>query len=91
MAAGVPSVATRVGGVPEIASDGETALLVEASDRRAMAGALIRLISDPALAGQIALKGRQHVLSHYSPEARMQTLCGIYGRVASLRGGKSNQ
>jgi glycosyltransferase involved in cell wall biosynthesis len=90
MAAGVPSVATRVGGVPEIASDGETALLVEANDRRAMAGALSRLISDTALAGRLALQGRQHVLSHYSPEARMQTLCGIYGRVAELGAGKSS-
>ena len=61
------------------------------NDRRAMAEALIRLISDPALAGRLALQGRRHVLSHYSPEARMQTLCGIYGRVAALGAGKSCQ
>jgi glycosyltransferase involved in cell wall biosynthesis len=44
---GVPVVATRVGGVPEVVSDGRTGLLVEPSDPSAIAASAIALLSDP--------------------------------------------
>jgi glycosyltransferase involved in cell wall biosynthesis len=46
MAAGLPVVATRVGGVPEIVADGETGLLVEPHDPRVLATAIERLVDD---------------------------------------------
>jgi glycosyltransferase involved in cell wall biosynthesis len=49
MAAGRPIVATRVGGVPELARDGLEALLVPPGDDRALAAALERLLVDDEL------------------------------------------
>lgn len=78
MAAGVPVAATRVGGVPEIASDEETALLVPAHDPDALAAASGRLLSDTTFAQALALKAREHVLAHFSPEAYARALVGVY-------------
>lgn len=47
MAAGLPVVATAVGGVPELVRQGETGLLVPAGDRRAFAVSLASLAADP--------------------------------------------
>ena len=59
MAAGLPVVATRVGGVPEIVVDGETGLLVSAADPPALAAALQRLVDDPELRARLGFAGRQ--------------------------------
>lgn len=81
MAAGLPVVATRVGGVPEIVADEESALLVAARDRQAMAGAVIRLLTDEKLAQNLAAAARERA-KDYSPESRLQTLLEIYRRMA---------
>lgn len=78
MAAGVPVVATRVGGVPEIAEDGEHALLVRPGDTAAMAGALDRILSDPESGAAMAARARVRVLERHTPEARTARLAGIY-------------
>jgi glycosyltransferase involved in cell wall biosynthesis len=52
-AAGVPVVTTNAGGIPYIVSDGETGLLVERGDDKAMAASAIRLLEDNALAAKI--------------------------------------
>jgi glycosyltransferase involved in cell wall biosynthesis len=85
MAFGVPVVATRVGGIPEIVNDGETALLVPAQDPGAMAAAIERLLSDPVTASTLAGQARRKVETDYSPESRAKTLIGIYDDVYSRR------
>jgi len=52
--AGLPSVATRKGGNPEVIRDGENGLLVEYGDADALARALVRLASDPDLRARLA-------------------------------------
>ena len=47
MSLGIPSVATRVGGNPEIVVDGETGFLVESDDAEGFAGAMVRLATEP--------------------------------------------
>jgi glycosyltransferase involved in cell wall biosynthesis len=82
MAAGVPVVATTVGGIPEIVTDGESALLVPPGDRASMARALATLVADDLLAQKLAQRSRERVLAHYTPEVRAANLISIYSAVA---------
>jgi len=68
MAAGLPVVASRAGGLPEIVDDGVTGLLVPPGDAQALAGAIAALISRPALAREMGARGRERVLRHFTIE-----------------------
>jgi len=68
MAAGKPVVATRVGGLAETISDGDTGILVPPRDAGALANAIGRLVESPALAGAMGRRGRERVLSHFTLE-----------------------
>jgi glycosyltransferase involved in cell wall biosynthesis len=83
MAAGVPLVATAVGGVPEIANDGETALLVKPGDARALAESMGRLLEDRQLSSGLAARARQLVRERYAPEQRTRRLVEIYRGVVA--------
>lgn len=61
MAAGLPVVATRVGGIPEVVADGETGLLVPAREPGALAEALAALAGDPARRDAMGKQARQRV------------------------------
>jgi glycosyltransferase involved in cell wall biosynthesis len=65
MAAGVPVVASRVGGVVEIVEDGATGLLVAPGDPRQLAGAIFRLLEDPSEALRLAGNARRYVQAHH--------------------------
>jgi glycosyltransferase involved in cell wall biosynthesis len=56
-ASGVPVVTTNVGGIPDMAADGETALLVPAHDAEAMAAAALSVLGDRALASRLVANG----------------------------------
>ncbi len=62
MAAGLPVVATDVGGVAEAVVDGETGILVPAADPQALAGALERLLADVELRRRLGAAGRARAL-----------------------------
>ena len=78
MAAGVPVVATAVGGVPEMVSDGESALLVKAGNTPALADAITRLLQNRELARRLAERAQVLVRERHTPEVRMRRLAGIY-------------
>lgn len=78
MAAGLPVVATSVGGVPEIADDGESALLVPPRDAPAFAAALGRLLTDAELAQRLGTNASARVVAQFSPEAYARALVEIY-------------
>ena len=59
MACKVPSIATRVGGVPELIDDGETGQLYEVGDVAAMAQGALSLLSDPARLNAMREAGRK--------------------------------
>jgi glycosyltransferase involved in cell wall biosynthesis len=65
MAAGLPVVATDVGGVREAVEDGETGFLVPAADSEALAGALDRLLVDGELRRRLGAAGRARALSRF--------------------------
>lgn len=77
MAAKVPIVATNVGGVPELATDGENAILVNAGDIPAIAGAISRLLSDLNLRERFTSSAPEVVMRH-SPEAYFRSLVSVF-------------
>jgi glycosyltransferase involved in cell wall biosynthesis len=83
MAAGVPVVATAVGGVPEIATNEQNALLVPAGDMKGFALALNRLLSNNELATILAQAARKHVLENFSPTANARSLLRVYEELIS--------
>lgn len=68
-AAGVPVVATPVGGIRETVRDGETGLLVPPDDPQALADAIVRLLEDRAEAERMAARAREQ--AQQFSEARM--------------------
>jgi glycosyltransferase involved in cell wall biosynthesis len=85
MAAGLPIVATAVGGVPEMVENNETALLVPDNDPQAMADAIACLLSDRKLAVQLAENAGKLVSSRFSPEAYVRSLAEVYREVIGSR------
>jgi glycosyltransferase involved in cell wall biosynthesis len=65
MAAGVPVVASRVGGVGEIVRGGETGLLVEPGDVAQLADAIGLLLGDPEMRRRLASNARRYVLRYH--------------------------
>jgi sugar transferase (PEP-CTERM/EpsH1 system associated) len=79
MASGVPVIATRVGGNPEILPDNVVGQLVESNDTEALAQAIERYVDDPALLRTHGEAGRAHVLKNFSLDAMMQGYDRVYG------------
>lgn len=77
MDAGVPIVASRVGGIPDIVRDDDTGLLVPPGDAEALATAIGRLQDDPKLAERLSLAAREQ-LDRYTPEAMAEAYWGLY-------------
>jgi glycosyltransferase involved in cell wall biosynthesis len=77
-AAGVPVVATPVGGIRETVVDGETGLLVPTGDPAALAGAIRRLLDEPDLAGRLADEARRRVRERYSEQRMVELTLGLY-------------
>jgi len=65
MAAGRPLVATSVGAIPELAEDGEQALLVEAGNVEQLNRAIVRLLDDRRLAGQLAAAAQRRAIEQF--------------------------
>ena len=78
MAAGLPIVATRAGGISELISDGEHGLLVDARDPAALADALERLLSDPALGARLGASAQARQLAEYDLQRTIGRLEDLY-------------
>jgi glycosyltransferase involved in cell wall biosynthesis len=78
MAAARPTVATAVGGVPEVVRDGSEALLVPAGDTPRLADAIDRLLADRALARRLALAARARAVERYSMAASTTAYCALW-------------
>jgi glycosyltransferase involved in cell wall biosynthesis len=82
MALSRPVVASAVGGIPEMIEDGVSGLLVPPSDPVALAGAIVRLLTDHPFADTIARRG--HDLSHerFCVELMVKAICDLYDELA---------
>ncbi len=86
MAAGIPVVATRVGGVPDVVLAGVTAALVEPGDAGALSEALLSLIGDRARAETMARQARARVVERFSARTMSEKYRDLYCAVASRHG-----
>lgn len=80
-ACGVPSVATAVGGVPELVQDGVTGLLAPAGDATAVADRLERLLVDPVLAAQLGAEARKRAEREFSVSRQVDRLLAVWNGV----------
>ncbi len=78
MASGIPLVASRVGGLAEMLTDGANALLVPPDDPSALADALTRLRDDPALRVRLSCSGRALVQDHYDVRRMAEAVQELY-------------
>jgi glycosyltransferase involved in cell wall biosynthesis len=77
-AAGVPVVATPVGGIRETVVDGETGLLVPVDDPPALAAAVIRLIDDAELATRVAAEAHRRVHERFAVDTMVHKTLTFY-------------
>lgn len=77
MAAGVPVVGTRVGGIPEIIDDGVNGLLTPPEDPAALAERLVTLLTQPDLRERFR-QAATHTLQRFSVDAMMRCTYGLY-------------
>jgi sugar transferase (PEP-CTERM/EpsH1 system associated) len=84
MASGLPVVATRVGGNPELVVDGVTGALVAPGDEAALAEALARYAGDPGLRRAHGAAARTRAVEEFSIEAMMKRYSDLYDEVLGL-------
>lgn len=80
-AAGVPVVASDIGGVPEVVADGVTGLLAESGSAVSLAHAIERVLSDPAAAARRAEAARALVERRFSHAASITRLLDLYAEL----------
>ncbi len=81
MAVGVPVLATRVGGVPELIEDGRTGVLFAPGDTAALAQRSLDLLRRPDEQERIALRAREEVERRFSPARMVADTCRVYEEI----------
>jgi glycosyltransferase involved in cell wall biosynthesis len=88
MAAGLPTVASNVGGNAELIQDGITGLLVPAEDASALSTALLRILRNPEWSRQLASNGQRLATESYSFERLIREVDELYTELLERRKGK---
>jgi glycosyltransferase involved in cell wall biosynthesis len=83
MSQGVPVIATRVGGVPEVIQDGVNGLLVPPVDPRALAEAMVESLSKTDEAAKRACEANRKIYDEYSVDKWMEKIQNIYFVIAA--------
>ena len=83
MAAGLPVVATAVGGVPELVEDQRTGSLVRPGDCDGIAAAMLRLFRDSDTRKTMAARAAERALRHFSASRMVQGYADLYERLVT--------
>ncbi len=86
MEAGLPVVATRVGGLPELVSHRDNGLLVERDHPRELAAALTELLEDPARAAEMGERGRERRRAEFDLDTMVGRVAELYERLCAAKG-----
>jgi N-acetyl-alpha-D-glucosaminyl L-malate synthase BshA len=81
MACEVPVIASRVGGIPEVVTDGETGFLSEVGDIEKMSADAAHLLSDKDLRSEMGARARESAVSRYSTDLVIPQYIDFYERV----------
>ncbi len=85
MAAGLPVIASAVGGILEVVEDGHTGLLTAPADVAGLADRICRVLEDDVLAGRVAAAGRARVHERYGFERMVSSIDALYARELTAR------
>ncbi|MGF1673952.1 MAG: glycosyltransferase family 4 protein [Rivularia sp. (in: cyanobacteria)] len=90
MAAGLPVVATPVGGIPEVVIHQETGLLVPIEDVPALADAMLKLLQNPHVRNEMGNKGLEMVNKDFSVEKMCREVFDIYDKIGLFHNSDAN-
>jgi glycosyltransferase involved in cell wall biosynthesis len=82
MALGIPVIATRVAGIPELVRDEVSGLLFDPADWAALADAIAKLAADPSLRKKLAAAGRQRIEKDFAIERAVGSLPALFAKDA---------
>jgi glycosyltransferase involved in cell wall biosynthesis len=85
MAAGLPVVATDVGGLKEAVAEGETGFLVESGDHEAMADRIIQLLNDSKRAHEMGARGKAVAEEKFAAEHHLRNTLELYDELLSSK------
>jgi glycosyltransferase involved in cell wall biosynthesis len=85
MAMRLPVAGTRTGGIPEAVVHGETGLLVAPGEPRELAGAIVRLLKDPALRQRMGAAGYARVADQFGVGRLLDGTLRAYRRAARMK------
>jgi glycosyltransferase involved in cell wall biosynthesis len=85
MASSKPVIATAAGGVLDIISDGINGLLVPCKDHKAMAGAILKLISEPETAKKLGASARADIVNKFTAQHQINAIQSLYGSISKNR------
>jgi glycosyltransferase involved in cell wall biosynthesis len=80
MAAGLPVVATDVGGAAEVVRENENGFLIASGDDQALAEKIVRLLADPEKARKFGENGRKTIEENFSCAAQLENTLALYRR-----------
>lgn len=78
MALGIPVIASRIGGLPDVVEDGVTGLLFKPGNPQGLANKVRHLWADPELCHRMGEAGRQKIIREYSQDKFYRNLLAIY-------------
>jgi glycosyltransferase involved in cell wall biosynthesis len=78
MVLGKPVIATKVGGIVDVVDDGKTGILVPPNDSNALAGAIVRLLSDDDLRKKMGKAGKEKIDAKFSAQTMVSQIERVY-------------
>jgi glycosyltransferase involved in cell wall biosynthesis len=85
MGAGLPVVASRVAGIPEVVKDGVSGVLVDAGDSNQLARALVTLVNDRPLRSRLGAAAKAFVLPRFGIDGYVSSITTLYDRLLAVK------
>jgi glycosyltransferase involved in cell wall biosynthesis len=85
MGAGLPVIASRVAGIPEVVQDNVSGLLVDPGDTTQLAGAMVRLLQDNGLGARLGQEGRAFVRPRFGVDGYIASMTALYDKLLDAR------